>query len=120
MSIVKMKRMKVIALKSDRSELLKQLMSLGCVEISEPEYQLNDPDWTSLLSQDTSELGQVRMHENELSRAREALQRYAQVKGGGLFVRRDRVSEAEFFAPERTENALKNAQEINDAVSALD
>lgn len=120
MSIVKMKRMKVIALARERSELLRRLMSLGCVEISEPEDLLNDPDWTELLSRDTSELGQVRMRSGELNRALEALKRYAEVKGGGLFVQRDKVTEAELFDSERTRAALQNAEEINAAVSALD
>ena len=120
MSIVKMKRMKVIALARERSELLRRLMSLGCVEISEPEDLLNDPDWTDLLSRDTSELGQVRMRSGELNRALEALKRYAEVKGGGLFVQRDKVTEAELFDSERTRAALQNAEEINAAVSALD
>ena len=119
MSIVKMKRMKVIALARERSELLRRLMSLGCVEISEPEYQLHDPDWMALLGRDTSELGQVRMNSGELRRALESLKRYAEVKGGGLFVERGRVTEAELFDSERTEAALKNAREINQAVDAL-
>ena len=119
MSIVKMKRMKVIALARERSELLTRLMRLGCVEISEPEDLLMDPDWTSLLSRDTSELGQVRMRTTELGRALDALKKYAQVKGGGLFVQRSAVTEAELFAPERAEAALKNAEEINAAVDAL-
>ncbi len=36
MSIVKMKRLKLAAVKSQREELLKELMLLGCVEITEP------------------------------------------------------------------------------------
>ena len=120
MSIVKMKRMKVIALARERSELLRRLMSLGCVEISEPEDLLNDPDWTELLSRDTSELGQVRMRSGELNRALEALKRYAEVKGSGLFVQRGKVTEAELFDSDRTQAALQNAEEINAAVSALD
>ncbi len=119
MSIVKMKRMKLITLAQERNELLRRLMRLGCVEISEPEDLLIDPDWTSLLSRDTSELGQVRMRSGELNHALEALKKYAQVKGSGLFVQRGTVSEAELFAPERTEAALKNAEEINEAVNAL-
>lgn len=119
MAIVPMKRMKVIALAEERSALLRRLMSLGCVEISEPDFQLHDPDWTALLSRDTSELGQVRAHSMELDRALDALRKYAPAKGGGLFIKRSGISVAELFAPERTEEALKNAGEINAAVAAL-
>ena len=37
MAIVKMKRLRVIAMASCREELLRQLQRLGCVEIREPE-----------------------------------------------------------------------------------
>ena len=37
MSIVKMKRIRLIALAEDRDALLSSLLHVGCVEISEPE-----------------------------------------------------------------------------------
>ena len=36
MSIVKMKRLRLIALARDRDELLSSLLHAGCVEVSEP------------------------------------------------------------------------------------
>lgn len=36
MAIIKMKRLRLLALRSDREELLHTLQRLGCVEISEP------------------------------------------------------------------------------------
>jgi len=119
MSIVRMKRMKVIALAEERNDLLSKLMSLGCVEISEPEDLVTDPDWTALLSKDTSELGQVKARNSELTGALEALRKYAPAKGGGLFVIRSPISEQELFSPEKEAEALKNAGEINASVNAL-
>ena len=36
MAIVKMKKLRLLAASSQREELLRELMLLGCVEISEP------------------------------------------------------------------------------------
>lgn len=36
MAIIKMKRLHLLALRSDREELLHTLQRMGCVEISEP------------------------------------------------------------------------------------
>lgn len=43
MAIVKMKKLRVIAMADRRDELLKGLLHLGCVEISEPDGKLADP-----------------------------------------------------------------------------
>ena len=36
MSVVKMKRLRAIGLASQRAELLAKLLSIGCVEVTEP------------------------------------------------------------------------------------
>ncbi len=118
MSIVKMKRLKVMALAEDRDALLAQLQKLGCVEISEPVDKLADPDWTALLSRDTSELAQVKARNKELSDALAVLKKYAPVKTG-LFTLRKPVSEKELFSQEKLDEALKNAGEINAGLAAL-
>lgn len=48
MSIVKMKRLRLFGMRSDREELLKLLQHMGCVEIDEPVDKLSDPDWEGL------------------------------------------------------------------------
>ena len=40
MSIVKMKRLRLIALSEERDDVLAQLLHLGCVEVTEPEAEL--------------------------------------------------------------------------------
>ena len=40
MSIVKMKRLQLIALSQDRDALLSSLLHVGCVEVSEPPQAL--------------------------------------------------------------------------------
>lgn len=48
MAIVKMKKLHVIAMADRREALLKGLLHLGCVEISQPEEVLSDPEWAAL------------------------------------------------------------------------
>ena len=43
MAIVKMKKLRVVALSSQREQLLRQLLRLGCVEVRQPEELLSDP-----------------------------------------------------------------------------
>ena len=49
MAIVKMKKLRVMAMAEQRDELLQELRHLGCVEISEPTGKLRDPEWAALL-----------------------------------------------------------------------
>ncbi|MCD7757418.1 MAG: hypothetical protein LUH45_04530 [Clostridiales bacterium] len=118
MSIVKMKRVKLLALACDQEALLSQLERLGCVEISEPADKLADPDWTALLGRNTSGLGQVKGQLNELSAALDALKKYAGVKGSALKPR-TKIQEQDLFDQARMEDALGHAKAINDSVSAI-
>ena len=43
MAIVKMKRLRLVAMGSDREELLRLLQRMGCVEIDEPSVDQADP-----------------------------------------------------------------------------
>ena len=45
MAIVKMKKLRVMAMAAQRDALLRELLRLGCVEISEPAGKLSDPAW---------------------------------------------------------------------------
>ncbi len=47
MSIVKMQRLRLIALAQDRDALLDRLLHAGCVELSEPTSYLADEDWAN-------------------------------------------------------------------------
>ena len=47
MAIVKMKKLRVIAMAGQRGDLLEGLLRLGCVEISEPDGK--EQEWSALL-----------------------------------------------------------------------
>ena len=107
-----MKRLRVIGFAEERDDLLQQLLHLGCVEISEPEDKVTDPEWTALLRRDTSALSQRKAEASALTSALEALDKYAPVKKG-LFTKRKPISEAAFFQEEAKAAALRRAEEIN-------
>ena len=75
MSIVKMKRLRLIALSEERDDVLAQLLHLGCVEVTEPEAELGDPEWMRLLRRDGSAAGDVKAQVNGISSALEALRK---------------------------------------------
>ncbi|QNL45484.1 V-type ATP synthase subunit I [Oscillibacter hominis] len=96
MAIVKMKRLRVIALASQRQELLDRLLRLGCVEISEPGEKLADPQWAHLLSKSGSALMDTRSRIAGVNAALSAIRKYGKVSDG-LFVKRSAIGESEFF-----------------------
>lgn len=118
MAIVKMKRLRLIALARQRDELLSRLLHVGCVQVTEPQEQLADPDWAAFLGRDSSELGSVKADITTVTGALAALKKYAPVKGS-LFVKRREISESDFFDEERTRASLEKAREINGCVSAI-
>ncbi|MDY3013947.1 MAG: V-type ATP synthase subunit I [Evtepia sp.] len=118
MAIVKMKRLRLLALESERDALLARLQHAGCVEVLEPEGQLNDPEWTALLHRDTTTLLEVKAQASVIRSSLEALKKYAEVKSG-LFVQRVPVQEEDFFASRVLEDALKTAEFINQCTRQL-
>ena len=112
MAIVKMKKLRVMAMADSRDALLRELMRLGCVEISEPAVRLSDPAWAALLRRDASQLAQTKNEQGEAQAALDALKRYGGTKDG-LFIQRRAVSEAEFLSGETLEKSRAVSGEIN-------
>ena len=118
MAIVKMKKLRVIAMADHREELLKGLLKLGCVEISEPDDKLADPDWAALLKRGTSALAEIRTELADVNTALAAIKRYGQVKDG-LFIQRNAVSEEEFLSSESAEKARTASQKVGGLLQEL-
>ncbi len=116
--ITKMKRLRVMAMASRKEELLKGLLHLGCVEISEPDERLADPEWSALLRREASDLTRTKSELADANAALEALKRYAPAKEG-LFIRRRDVSEHEFLSSKTVETAKAASDEINGLLRTL-
>ena len=107
-----MKKLRVMAMADSRDALLRELLRLGCVEISEPTGKLSDPAWAALLRRDASTLAQTKNEQGEAAAALDALKRYGGTKDG-LFIQRREVSEAEFLSDGTLEKARAVSQQIN-------
>ena len=111
MAIVKMKKLRVMAMADRREALLRALLRLGCVEISEPDGLLEDPAWSALLQRGFSRLADTKTEINGVNIALEAIRHYAGLKDG-LFIKRHPISEEEFLSTGTAERAKAVSREI--------
>ncbi len=118
MSIVKMKRLRVIGFSEERDKLLQGLLHLGCVEISEPDGRMADPEWSALLRRDVSHLAGRKAELSAVTAALEALDKFAPAKKG-LFTRRSPITEEDFFSPQTKADALRCAGAIGDCLREI-
>ena len=96
MSIVKMKRLRLIGLRDDRDRLFRMLQKQGCVEINEPSMDPDDPEWGALVKFDGRAAAGIREQNALLNNALSILKKYAPEKGG-LFRPRPVLSEQDLF-----------------------
>ena len=108
MAIAKMKRLHLIALQSDRRELMARMLHLGCVHLAEPAELPEE----LALRRDTSQLADRQARLRTLRTAQAALQRWAPAKGG-LLTPRPKVKESVFLDDALLERQLQTAEEIN-------
>lgn len=112
MAIVKMKKLRVMAMAAQRDALLRELLRLGCVEISEPAGKLSDPAWSALLRRDASTLARTKNEQGEAAAALDALKRCGGTKDG-LFIQRRPVGQEEFLSQAVLEKGRAVSGQIN-------
>ena len=113
MAIVKMKRLRVIAMASCREELLRQLQRLGCVEIREPESA--GADWSGLLERERSRLAETRAALADVNAALSAVKKYADVREG-MFPQRQPVTQTEFLSGTAADRARAASARVSELV----
>ena len=118
MAIVKMKKLRVMAMAGQKEELLRQLLRLGCVEISEPDSKLADPKWAALLRRGNSQLVNTKSEIADVDTALAAIKKYAQLKDG-LFIKRRPISEREFLDAGAADHAREAARKIGELLRRL-
>ena len=118
MAIVKMKRLRLLALRPEREKLLRSLQHLGCVEIREPAIDLSDPEWEGLGKPDASGLEKAREQNLTLNSALDVLRRYAPAKDG-LFTPPPQVTEGQLFDDSAYAEGLEAARQVLEAEQAL-
>lgn len=115
MSIVAMKKLRLIAVRSQRDEILRELMLLGCVEVSDP---AEEPDNELLNRLERAQRGEAARWRSDLTNLQNALRqlnRYAPWKKGLLTplpeVEVDKILD---------ESALENDRKIAERILSLD
>ena len=127
MAIVKMKGLRLLAMRSDREALLELLQGMGRVEIDEPDQ---DPQtWQGLLSQlgsqtlsrpDGQALSQAREDLQAAQRALAVLKRHGD-KGRGLLAPRPRLTRQQLFdGEEQGKQAVQQVLEADRQLAALE
>ena len=122
MSIVKMKRLRLIGMQDQRPAMLRLLQHLGCVEIDEPGDRSGDPDWAALTRPDTGALNRARDARTSVENALKTLKKYGPKQKGGLLIPRPVITEAELFDDGAYQAALADAGrlvELERQISAL-
>ena len=94
MAIEKMKKLRLMAVRGQKEALLRDLLLLGCVEVSEPGEAELEPGIRSCLSKESSELLGYRTSHAKLTQAVELLQKYAPAKKPLLSAKPETDSEA--------------------------
>ena len=122
MSIVKMKRLRLVGILSERDELLRLLQHMGCVEIDEPVDKLADPEWAALTRPDTGGLAAAREVHAGVEAAMKTLRKYGPKLKGGMFVKRPVISKDDLFDDAAYAQAQADARrlaELEREISAL-
>ena len=114
MAIVKMKGLRLVAMRRDREDLLRDLQHTGAVQVEQPDASREDPVRQGLCQPDPAGLAQAQEQLSALERASAVLKSRVPVKTG-LLTARPVVSQKAFFDPAQYDAALRAAQEINDA-----
>ncbi len=118
MSIVKMKKLRIVVLRQQRDELMQALMRLGCVQVTEPEGILSDPDAAARLMPERADLPGLRTGQNELNAALKVLAQYAPEKKKLLSARAE-VRESDFLDGEALKADRALAESINERESRI-
>lgn len=118
MTIVRMKRLRILAPQPARRRLLYELARLGCVEVERGGWAAN-PQWQGVLRKwEEQRGGQAAQALSEVTAALEALKKYAGVKKG-MLEPRQRVSAREFRDEVAAAKTLHIVHEINDRAKEI-
>ena len=111
MAIVKMKRLRLLGMQSDRDALFHKLQKLGCVEISEPVIDADNPLQVSLARPNEEKLAAAKEQNALLTKALAILQKYSAEKNN-FFLKRPSLSEYELFDEDAYSSGLETARAI--------
>lgn len=118
MAIVHMKKLRLMVVRRQKDELLRDLMLLGCVQISEPDALLADAESAAVLRQESGNVTEVRSELTRLTAALKLLDKYAPVKSR-LLSSRPEVTEADFLDDGAYRQELDAVAQIEELEAAV-
>lgn len=116
MAIVKMKRLRMVAMVRDREALLGRLQHMGCVEIVQPQSDPDAPEWAALTHPEAGGLAAAHEEKNQAERALEVLKRCRALPKTGFLEPKPGVGEEELF----DRAGARQARDAADQINALD
>lgn len=119
MAIVKMKRLHMLALESDRDILFDKLQHLGCLEVAEQSAKLSDPEWAAVVRRDESLLTQTQEKLAGVSEALSILDKHAPEKSG-LFAKRPLAEASQLFDDAAQNETMQTVKALSGHASQLD
>lgn len=111
MAIVKMKKLRLLAVKSDSEAVLKELQRQGCLEVTEQTEVSQDEELAGILTREPTYLAKCRTELLELQGALKVLDKYAPVKSK-LLSARPLIEREEFLGYVGLEQSLEAASRI--------
>ena len=113
MAIVKMKRLRLMLVRSQKEELLRELAKLGCVQVTEIQEELQEQENQGLVHRESSELTALKSRQATLDRALQLLESYAPAKTPLLSAKPVQESDA-FLETQGLQQALELAAAIGE------
>ena len=113
MAILQMKRLRLMLVRSQKEELLRELTLLGCVQLVEQEEELQEQESQGTVHRESSELMTLKTRQAALERAVELLGRYAPEKKPLLSAKPELERES-FLDGEGLDEALKLAGSLEE------
>ena len=118
MAILKMKKLRLIAVRSRKEDLLRELIRYGCVEFSEIEGEIQGSEVEGVVRRESTELSQLKTQYTSLSHAIALLDSYAPIKSK-LLSAKPELDEAALLDDTGLNGALKIAETIEGYDSRL-
>ena len=106
-----MKKLSLLAARSEKDELLRELMVLGCVQLHEQEDVLSDPESSALLTRETSDAAACRADRNVFADSIRLLDKYAPKKTP-MLAPKPEIAESAFLDESELSEARRKAGEI--------
>ena len=122
MAIEKMKKLQVIAAASQRDELMRQLLLLGCVELREQDALLDDPQTAGLVSRASGDVAAARSRRQTFADAIRILDSHAPVKTP-MLAPKPEIRQSDLMDNTREDELLASAKKLialDEQLRALD